>query len=227
MAYYSLVQSTLCCGILMLLLRILNNLGQDFQNLAEMCLLVLHLEIRCHCFYFLMQALKQTSYVCSVESVDADSLVIQMNKDLITLQDIVATSLATHKFRYMFEGLGHMMSSLIISSAPNIKKINSNGVKKMSRNLFAIQQNLLNITQSREPDLDKARLYYDLLYKIPGDFFIVLVEQGAKYTDKEYENILNLHARSQAVMDKEASRQRLTKLKEILRQLRANQQTQV
>lgn len=162
-----------------------------------------------------------------MESVDADSLVIQMNKDLITLQDIVATSLATHKFRYMFEGLGHMMSSLIISSAPNIKKINSNGVKKMSRNLFAIQQNLLNITQSREPDLDKARLYYDLLYKIPGDFFIVLVEQGAKYTDKEYENILNLHARSQAVMDKEASRQRLTKLKEILRQLRANQQTQV
>jgi hypothetical protein len=37
-----------------------------------------------------------------------------------------------------------------------------------SRNIFAIQQNLLNITQSREPDLDKARLYYDLLYKIPG-----------------------------------------------------------
>jgi exocyst complex component 4 len=39
--------------------RILNNLGQDFQNLAEMCLLVLHLEIRCHCFYFLLQALRQ------------------------------------------------------------------------------------------------------------------------------------------------------------------------
>jgi hypothetical protein len=34
-------------------------------------------------------------------------------------------------FRYMFEGLGHMMSSLIISAAPNIKKINSNGIKKM------------------------------------------------------------------------------------------------
>lgn len=209
------------------MLRILNNLRQDFQNLAEMCLLVLHLEIRCHCFYYLLQALKQTSYVCSVESVDADSLVIQMNKDMISLEDIVATSLATHKFRYMFEGLGHMMSSLIISSAPSIKKINPNGVKKMSRNIFAIQQNLLNITQSREPDLDKARLYYDLLYKIPGDFLIVLVEQGAKYTDAEYENILNLHSRSQAVIDKEANRQRLAKLKEILRELRVNQQTQV
>ena len=37
--------------------------------------------------------------MCSVESVDADALVIQMNKDLISLEDIVATSLATHKFR--------------------------------------------------------------------------------------------------------------------------------
>ncbi|CAB3976804.1 Exocyst complex component 4 [Paramuricea clavata] len=209
------------------MLRILNNLGQDFQNLAEMCLLVLHLEIRCHCFYYLLQALRQTSYVCSVESVDADTLVIQMNKDLIALEDIVATSLAPHKFKYMFEGLGHMMSSLIISAAPNIKKINSNGVKKMSRNIFAIQQNLLNITQSREPDLDKARLYYDLLYKIPGDFLVVLVEQGAKYTDIEYENILNLYARSQAVIDKEANKQRLAKLKEILKELRINQQTTV
>lgn len=55
----------------------------------------------------------------------------------------------------------------------------------------------------------------------------MLVEQGAKYTDAEYENILNLHSRSQAVIDKEANRQRLAKLKEILRELRVNQQTQV
>ena len=33
--------------------------------------------------------------------------------------------------RYMFEGLGHMMSMLIISAAPYIKKMNANGTKKM------------------------------------------------------------------------------------------------
>ena len=64
--------------------------------------------------------------------------------------------------------------------------------------------------------------------KIPlQDFLVVLVEQGAKYTDPEYENILNLYARSQAVIDKEANKQRLAKLKEILRELRVNQQTTV
>jgi hypothetical protein len=59
------------------------------------------------------------------------------------------------------------------------------------------------------------------------DFLVVLVEQGAKYTDIEYENILNLYARSQAVIDKEANKQRLAKLKEILKELRINQQTTV
>ena len=41
----------------------------------------------------------QKSYVCNVESVDADNLVIDMNKDLVALEDIVATNLAPHKFK--------------------------------------------------------------------------------------------------------------------------------
>ncbi len=35
------------------------------------------------------------------------------------------------------------------------------------RNIFAIQQNLTNITMSREGDLDRARQYYELLYSNP------------------------------------------------------------
>ena len=54
-----------------------------------------------------------------------------------------------------------------------------------------------------------------------------MVEQGAKYTDSEYENILNLYARSQAFVDKEANKQRLVKLKEILDELRTYQITTI
>ena len=35
------------------------------------------------------------------------------------------------------------------------------------RNIFALQQNLTNITMSREGDLDHARTYYELLYNNP------------------------------------------------------------
>ena len=39
----------------------------------------------------------------------------------------------------------------------------------MSRNIFAIQQNLTNITMSREADLDHARQYYEIMYQTVKD----------------------------------------------------------
>ena len=66
--------------------------------------------------------------------------------------------------RYIFEGLGHLTSTILINSAQFLKRINENGVKKMCRNIMAIQQSLTNITNSRESDLDSARQYYELLY---------------------------------------------------------------
>ena len=41
----------------------LRNLVKDFQDLAEICLLLLHLEVRVHCFYFLLPVAKQ---VCDI-----------------------------------------------------------------------------------------------------------------------------------------------------------------
>lgn len=38
--------------------RSLTTLAEDFQNISESCLLVLHLEIRCHCFYYLMRTVQ-------------------------------------------------------------------------------------------------------------------------------------------------------------------------
>ena len=42
-----------------------------------------------------------------------------------------------------------------------------NGETFRCRNIFAIQQNLTNITMTREGDLDRARQYYELLYSNP------------------------------------------------------------
>ena len=42
------------------------------------------------------------------------------------------------------------------------KKINQNGVKRICRNIFAIQQKLTNITLTREAELDSVRQFYEL-----------------------------------------------------------------
>ena len=46
-------------------------------------------------------------------------------------------------------------------------KINDNGKKRMCRNIFSLQQTLSSLTNSREPDLDAAKRFFELLYKSP------------------------------------------------------------
>lgn len=54
-----------------------------------------------------------------------------------------------------------------MSCVQHIRRMNENGVKKMCRNIFSLQQTLTSITLAREPALDHARLFFELLCLTP------------------------------------------------------------
>lgn len=149
--------------------------------------------------------------------MDPDPNVIDLNKSLSSFEEIATACMGHYKFRYLFEGVGFLVSSILVSNISEIKRINPNGIKKMCRNIFAIQQNLTNITMTREGDLDRARQYYELLYSNPDEILTSIAEQGPKFCDKEYADLLSLQARSQTIRDNNAHERRLQKLKEICR----------
>ncbi|XP_071169748.1 exocyst complex component 4-like isoform X13 [Mytilus edulis] len=177
-------------------LESLKMLVKDFQDLAEICLLLLHLEVRVHCFYFLLPVAKQSNYAGPIDDLDPDSNVLKLNKDLSAMEEMLVQSLQPQKFKYIFESLGFLVSSILMSSIQYLKKINENGIKKMCRNLFAIQQNLTNITMARETDLDHARQYYELLYMNPDDVLSLIVEKGPDYSYTEYVSLFQLYQKS-------------------------------
>ncbi|XP_033126512.1 exocyst complex component 4-like isoform X2 [Anneissia japonica] len=190
--------------------------AKEFQDMAQMCLLVLHLEVRLHCFYFLIPVVKQSSYHTSVDSVDPDQNVVTLNKDLTSIEEALVVALQSHKFKYIFEGLGHLISFILINGTQYIKRINDNGIKKMIRNIFVLQLSLTNITMSREADLERAKQYYELMYKSSDDILNGIVEQGAVYTELEYRNAVNLLNRSNPGTDSNQLNRRLQRLQEIL-----------
>lgn len=157
----------------------------------------------------------QESYMCNSNAMDPDKNVNDLNKSLSSFEEIATACMGNYKFRYLFEGVGFLVSSILISNVAEIKRINQNGIKKMCRNIFAIQQNLTNITMSREGDLDRARQYYELLYSNPDEILTSIEEQDAKFSKREYTDLLSLHARSQAVRDNSAHEQRMERLKKI------------
>ncbi|XP_038070549.1 exocyst complex component 4-like isoform X2 [Patiria miniata] len=190
--------------------------AKEFKELADICLQVLHLELRLHCFFYLLPVAKQSSFHISADSVDPDPNVLKLNKDLTTLEEALSPSLMPHKFKYVFEGLGHLVSFILINSAQYVKRINENGIKKMCRNIFILQQNLTNITMSRETDLDQARNYYELMYKSTDEILNGIVEQGAFFKELEYRNIVHLQQRSSPAYDQRHLAKMLKKLEEIM-----------
>ncbi|XP_033919191.1 exocyst complex component 4 [Melopsittacus undulatus] len=201
------------------ILQTLSELARSFQEMADRCLLVLHLEVRVHCFHYLIPLAKQGNYaiVANVESMDYDPLVVRLNKDISAIEEAMSASLQQHKFQYIFEGLGHLISCILINGAHYFKRISESGIKKMCRNIFILQQNLTNITMSREADLDFARQYYEMLYNTPDELLNLVVDQGVKYTELEYIYALNLLHRSQTgVGDQTTQNMRLQRLKEII-----------
>jgi len=203
-------------------LRSLEHLVREFQELADTCLLVLHLEIQCHCLYYLIPATRQSTYVCTMDAVEVDPLVPQLTKDLRDIEEICSSSLAPFKRRYLFGGIGYLIASIIISSTSYIKKINRNGVKKMSQNIFTLQQELADIANPREPDLENAKHYIEMLFLTPDGLLNSLVEQGPVLKDEDYINAIELLCRSELPFDKNALEVRKRKLKEIISERQTN-----
>ena len=75
-------------------------------------------------------------------------------------------------FQYIFEGLGPLISNIVTSWPNHIRRLNENGIKKMCRNILSLQQQLTNITMTRELSLDRARQYYEMLYLTPQVTFL-------------------------------------------------------
>ncbi|GFY40104.1 exocyst complex component 4 [Trichonephila inaurata madagascariensis] len=195
----------------------LKKLAEDFEDLADTCLLVIHLEIRAHCFYYLLQLSKQGSYMSRKDDEEPEPEILKLNADLTKIDESLSPVLQPKKMRYIFEGLGELLSTILINSINNIKKINENKVKKMGRNIFAIQQNLAGITMTREVALDRARQYFELLNHTYEEILNQIVEEGPQFQEHEYSAlILLLHNSREGIYEQEPVQFYLEKLRQIL-----------
>ncbi|KRZ10049.1 Exocyst complex component 4 [Trichinella zimbabwensis] len=193
---------------------------QSVDQLAANCLLMLHLEVRVHCFYHLLPLFQLTAFVGSNQQIDQQ--VIHLNKDLMQMHDALSGFFQPYKLKYIFEGLGHLIAAIFISACQNISRINDAGKKRICRDIYTIQQCLSNLTGEREADLDQARKFYQLLYKSPDDILNSVVENGPEFTLQQYSNLLALAVRSHATLSSEpgALEQRLTRLKNLTNEMR-------
>ncbi|VDN81702.1 unnamed protein product [Brugia pahangi] len=191
----------------------------DLDAKADTCLLIIHLELRVHCFFHLLPLARVRP---SLPHDELDNEVIDFGRDMGHFHQVLSTNLPPHKMKYLFDGLGHLSASIFIHSSQHMQKLNENGKKRVCRNIFAVQQRLSQLTGHRESELERARIFFELLNHDPDQLLALILERGAIFSHLEYTYLLALALRSHPILSAQpgALEQRISQLKTILAQLK-------
>uniref|UniRef100_A0A0N5AMY7 Exocyst complex component Sec8 n=1 Tax=Syphacia muris TaxID=451379 RepID=A0A0N5AMY7_9BILA len=191
----------------------------ELDTIADTCLLIIHLELRVHCFFHLLPLARVRP---SLPHDELDNEMVSFGRDMMQFHQLLNGYLPIQKMKYLFDGLGHLAASIFIHSSQHIQKLTENGRKRVCRSIFAVQKRLSKLTGRRESDLDRARSFYELLSHDPDELLAIIIEQGACYSHLEYTYLISLAIRSNPALSAQpgALEQRITQLKSILSQLK-------
>ncbi|KAI0778405.1 Sec8 exocyst complex component-specific domain-containing protein [Trametes elegans] len=167
-------------------------LHMTYVQLAELILYTIRIDVRCRVIHHLDLALRHGIYRIEREAAEPDPHIIDLNTELGNCDASLTATLPEVQRRFVFEGIGHLMQHLLISNARFIHSANELGIKKMMRNMLALQQNIKTITDdSISTQFDRAKRYYSLFLLSPPDL-LEAVRQKQEFTFDEYKAILDL-----------------------------------
>lgn len=160
----------------------LQKMIKEYEDFSDVCLLALHLEVRARCFHHLMQ----------FEDVDIDICATSLTEDLTKIDEALNPALTPKELKYIFEGLGELVASILIHNISNMGRASESFRKRMHRAVFVIQCCLANITMTREVSLERVRQYVRLLNLSCEEIVNEVLEEGPKFREQEYSTILRL-----------------------------------
>jgi len=181
------------------------NLAPSYRTLADRCLISLRAEYRMHCFYYL-DNLKRSNYYLNEEALEPDYFINDLSKDLSINEEVMSSSLPTIKKRFLFDGLAQLISNILIRYTQKVGKVSMFGIKKLIRNLFALQQSLTNIIVSQENYFDRVRKYYELFFltedELLGHITSAVLSKQIPFNYDAYKAIFELKAVGKKVNEK-------------------------
>ncbi|KAI0639631.1 Sec8 exocyst complex component-specific domain-containing protein [Trametes polyzona] len=167
-------------------------LHMTYVQLAELILYTIRIDIRCRVIHHLDLALRHGIYRIEREAAEPDPHIIDLNTEIGNSDASLSSSLPDIQRKFVFEGMGHLMQHLLISNARFIQSANALGIKKMMRNMLALQQNIKTITDDNlSTDFERAKRYYSLFLHTPSEL-LDTVRQKQEFTFDEYKAILDL-----------------------------------
>jgi len=136
------------------------------------------------------------SYWLQLEPTEPEQYVLDLNKDLTSADDDLSKFLPPTKIKYLFSGISQIIITAIIRNLSRLhdKRLNKNGTLQISRNLFALQQNLTNIIVTKDGQFDRARQYFELLNLNEEDLSQYQADNPNLFSSEEYTALLEIQS---------------------------------
>lgn len=163
---------------------------KTYEQLSGLILDTLRIDLRCRAVFYLEAAMRHGNYALTYEVTEPDPYIVDLNTDLVQCDDITSTSLPPKERHYVFTGLGHLMEQVLISNARLLRLPNDYGIKKMMRNMLALQQSIKTLTNDQQnTEFERAKQYYSLYYLTPQEM-LGRIRERQLFTFDEYRIML-------------------------------------
>ncbi|KAL3119251.1 hypothetical protein niasHT_000195 [Heterodera trifolii] len=173
----------------------------SLEKLSDNLLLILHLELRFHCFFHLITITQNQSAHSLLSQDEIDRDVMEFGRDLSQLHGTLHAHLSPTKLKYLFDGLGYLCSSIFIHSCQYLTKLSDMGRKRICRAIFSVQKYLSQMSGRPETELQRAQIFFDFLNKDLDQLFATIIERGAVFSFIEYSILLSLLIRSHPTLN--------------------------
>ncbi|CAF4754382.1 unnamed protein product [Pieris macdunnoughi] len=166
-----------------------------FDEIANKCLLFLHLEMRIECFHYLGQEWEERPD--GGESGEAGG-VARLASSLLRFHERASTILAPVRLAYIMNGIGEMMSSAVVWRWQGIERAGLGATGGLGSSLgiggraagdrLATLRHCLAALQLPHDGLHAAHAYLHLLSCSPEEIIAAVRERGPQFSELEYLN---------------------------------------
>lgn len=165
---------------------------KTYEQLSGLILDTIRIEIRCRTIYYIDYSMRHGNYTLEGEAGEPDPYIMDLNRELALCDELLEKALPEKKRHYIFCGLGHLMEHLMIRDARLLRLPNAYGIKKVLRNVLALQQSTKSWSnQQTGYAFERAKQYYSLFFISPQQMLDGIRERQS-FSFDNYQIMLNL-----------------------------------
>lgn len=112
--------------------------------------------------FYLDLAIREGSYHIEENDPDPDPYIDILNVDLSAFEELMVLSVSPRIQRFLFDGLAQLINHCLMANIQQIKRLNKNGVIRLSRNIQSLQQNLTHLSSIQDNNLSRVKLFVEL-----------------------------------------------------------------